>query len=293
MRSINKLEKRLAAKPILTAAASFALEQMESRVMLSGTVLAAWNFNNDPSTGVVTSPLQSSGIVTGTAFSVGMQPTNSGGYLYPATGATAGSDASAMLAGTGNADSGGGGGSEDGSTGLVWRIQSGQNSNAPIASQGAQFGASTVGQTGISVQFDIDPSSIKAEAQFIVEYNPDVTNPNGWVNCTQLMSFGPNDTANTQGTVPSLGNSSSNSLWIQTNPSVGGNPNIATGSYATITGPIVAGSNTSWLNDLVVDLSNITAVNGQANFGFRVVNAATGSAETNVASVGGLQELPL
>ena len=78
---------------------------------------------------------------------------------------------------------------------------------------------------------------------------------------------------------PSIGAPGSGaSIIVQNNTS---NSNIIQGDYATITGPLVS-TNTSWLNDLVVDLSGTSADNA-ANFAFRVVNAATGSSETNIA----------
>ncbi len=118
-----------------------------------------------------------------------------------------------------------------------------------------------------------------------MEYTTDVQDANPtWVNVTNLLTFGPNDTANTQGTVPTIGTDPSDSVYIRNNTS---DPNTISGDYATITGPIVGGSNTSWLNDLEVDLSSISAANGQANFAFRIVNAATGTSETTISGLNG------
>jgi Immunoglobulin I-set domain len=277
----NHRKNRHSTNKLAASVASFALERIEDRVLLS-TTLAAWQFDTLPGTTststIETSPAPTSG--AGTAYTVGMQSGTANGYLYPAAGADATADASTFLAATGNADSGGNGGSEGGSNGFVWRVESGQDSAAAIGSQGVQFNVATTGYSGISVQFDLDASSTKAEAQFAVEYTTDVQDANPvWNNVTNLLAFGPNDTANTQGTVPSIGTSPTDSVYIQNNTS---NSNIISGDYATITGPIVGGSNTSWLNDLVVDLSSISAVSNSGNFAFRVVNAATGTADTNI-----------
>jgi len=292
MRLSPKTAHRRSRNSRLNSAASFALEAMESRVMLTATTLAAWDFDTLPtstSTATIeTNPATTSG--TGTAYTVGMQSGNTGGYLYPATGAAATADASTYLLATGSADSGGNGGSEGLTNGMVWRVESGQDSAAPIGSQGVQFNVPTTGDSGIAVSFDMNPSSTGAEAQFAVEYTTDVQDASPvWTNVTQYLAFGPNDTANSVGVTPTIGTSSTNSVYIQNNSS---NPNIISGNYATITGPIPSGTNTSWLNDLTVNFSGtggagITAVNNTANFAFRVVNAATGTAETAISGAAG------
>src|SRR6202011_3667798 len=124
----------------------------------------------------------------------------------------------------------------------------------------------TSGQSGISVQFDIDPSSGKAEAQFVVEYTTDVQDGANavWTDVTQDLSFGPGNVAdpNNANHVATIGTSSSDDVQIQANTSndpntiptgVSGNLNGNGGYYATIHGPLVAGSNTPWLNDLKLD----------------------------------------
>jgi len=191
---------------LLANSASCALERMEDRVLMS-TTLAAWQFDTLPSntstSTIQTSPAPTSG--TGSAYTVGMQSGTAGGYTYPATGANATADASTFLAATGNADSGGNGGSEGGTLGFVWRVESGQDSAAPIGSQGVQFNVPTTGDSGIVVQWDMNTSSESAEAQFAVEYTTDVQDATPvWTNVTNLLAFGPNDLPNTQGTVPSI-----------------------------------------------------------------------------------------
>jgi hypothetical protein len=276
------------SKSRLQAASLAVIELIESRVLMS-TTLATWAFDTLPGTTSV-STIQTSPATTigsGTAYTVGMQSGTANGYLYPATGANATADASTFLAATGNADSGGNGGSEGGNNGFVWRVESGQDSNAPIASQGVQFNVSTAGEAGIAVNFDMNPSSSGAEAQFAVEYTTGVNDANPvWTNVTQDLTFGSNNLPdpNNSNHVATIGTSSTNDIELQTNSS---NPNIISGTYATINGPLVGGSNTAWLNDLVLDLSSSTAVNNSPNFAFRVVNAATGSSETSIAGVAG------
>jgi large repetitive protein len=284
------------------------LELMESRVMMS-TTLAAWDFDTILSTNpevastALTSPATTSG--TGTAYTVGMQPSSSpNSYLYPASGAAGAGDASSLLVATGTADSGGNGGSEGGSTGYVWRVESGQDSGAPIASQGVQFNVPTTGQSNLQVQFDMNTSSTGAVAQFMVEYTTDVQDASPtWTNITSSLAFGPGDTAdpNNGGHVATIGTVPTDDIYIQNNTS---NVNLVPtgtqlitngtssytlngngGAYATINGPLVGGTNTAWLNDLSVNLP--AAANNSANFAFRIVNAATGTAETTVAGGAG------
>src|ERR1700719_3608294 len=94
----------------ISRASRSVLEAIESRLLMS-TTLAAWAFDTLPastSTSTIqTSPAPTSG--SGTAYTVGMQSGTANGYLYPAVGANATADASAFLAATGSADSGGNG----------------------------------------------------------------------------------------------------------------------------------------------------------------------------------------
>jgi len=314
MRSITKIRGHRPSKSRLVAASNFGLETLEVRQLLT-TNLATWAFDTLPGntslTAIQSSPAQTSGSVTGTAYTVGMQSGTAGGYVYPASGAASTADASTFLAATGTADTGGNGGSEGGTNGFVWRVESGQDSASPIASQGVQVSVPTTGQTGINVSFDLNPSSTGAVQQFMVEYSTNVNAATPtWTDITQDLTFGPGDVAdpNNSGHVATIGTSNTDDVYIQANT---GNANanlVQTGTisnvnsggaaynlngnggyYATINGPIVGGTNTAWLNDLLVNFaaSGITAEEGQANFGFRVVNAATGTAETAISGAAG------
>jgi hypothetical protein len=295
----------------MLAATRPVLEPMEKRVMMT-TTLSAWDFGTlAPSTSVSTietSPPPTSGNVASAsmAYTVGMSNSSAGGYTYPAIGAAANGDASTFLlasqvkSGSASADTGGNGGSEEGTNGFVWRVESGFAEAAPIASQGIQIDVPTTGFTGIQFSFDMDPSSTNAPAQFIVQYT---TNVNAaapaWTNVTQDLTFGPGDTPDPLNSnyVAVVGNTKTytpagsttpvpTDVWLQNNPAAGGNTNIASGTYATVQGPIVGGSNTAWLNDLQIDLSvnnGFTDADNAPDFAFRVVNAATGTSETTVA----------
>lgn len=86
MHSKNKdVRKNRTIKECLVGAATFALEQMEDRVLLS-TTLAAWQFETLPasqSTSAIESVVPSTS-GNGTAYTVGMENgTLNDGYLYP------------------------------------------------------------------------------------------------------------------------------------------------------------------------------------------------------------------
>src|SRR5262249_30219983 len=139
----------------------------------------------------------------------------------------------------------------------------------------------TNGQNGISVHFDMDPSSNKAEAQFAVEYTTDVQDASPtWLNVTDRLTFGPGDApdAGNANHVATIGTDPTDDVYLQTNA---GNATIIAATHATITGPRVGGSNPPWLNALTLSLP--AGADDSANFAFRIVNAATGTAETSVA----------
>ena len=81
-----------------------------------------------------------------------------------------------------------------------------------------QLDASTSGHTNISVQFDMCLFQ-RAAAQFAVEYTTDINDGTNaqWTNVTQDLSFGPNDGPNSVGVTPTIGNSPTNSVYIQNN----------------------------------------------------------------------------
>jgi hypothetical protein len=190
-------QQGIATASRLASASMQAVEFLENRVLMSSVTLAKWDFGTLPTststTAIQTSPATTAG--TGTAYTVGMQSGTTGGYLYPASGAVSAADKSTYLAATGTADNGGNGGSEDGTTGYVWRVESGQSDSSPIGSQGVQFNVSTASQVGtISVQWDMNTSSTGAEQQFMVEYTTNVTAASPtWTDVTQNLSFGTGD----------------------------------------------------------------------------------------------------
>jgi hypothetical protein len=193
-RRSNRKQPGMTTASRLAAASLQAVEFLETRVLMSSANLATWDFGTLPgstsTSAIQTSPATTSG--TGTAYTVGMQSGTTGAYLYPASGAAATADKSTYLAATGTADNGGNGGSEDGATGFVWRVESGQSDTSPVGSQGVQFNVSTASQPGaVSVQWDMNTSSTGAEQQFMVEYTTNVTAASPtWTDVTQDLTFG-------------------------------------------------------------------------------------------------------
>ena len=244
---VRKSNMRSQRKSRLHSAAVVTVEMMESRRLLSGTPITAWNFDNTAAQTATLAPPPSTG--SGTAASVGMsQPGTTTPGLYPTAGAV-GPDISAVFQATATADQGS---SDPGST-FIWRVRgsNGWNTAAGIGTQGAQFSASTAGYNSINARFDIYLTTA-GEGKFQVEYTTDGTN---WTNVpASLLGVGSNSG------IAAVSNSSS--------------PNTVQGGYFSVTG------GQKWYNGLTVDLSGINAVNNNPNFGLRIVNAATGSDDT-------------
>jgi len=147
------------------------------------------------------------------------------------------------------------GGSSTGPNSLCWRVRggitgagapnSGWNSAAPIFSQGAEFDVSTAGYSNIFCNFDIYFTT-QAPDKFCVLYTTD-----GWVttNVANSLFYGANPT------------------FILNNAS---DPNLLVGNYFYET------NGQGWYNNVVVDLTGISAAENNPLFGIRVVNAATG-----------------
>jgi hypothetical protein len=273
-----KRSLRNRVKNRLVAAAVPVVERVESRIFMSATV-AGWNF--DSYTPIVTTPNLSPSPSTGsgTALTVGMQTSSSntsspgGVYAYPNANASGTGDNSDVLNGTGNNPPATTDNSSTGQTGSgdatginpAWRVRGngdGWSSNAAIGSQGAQFAASTVGYSGISLSFDLDPSSASAPSEIQVQYTTDGTN---WVNATSL-------------TKPTAANGATDGVTIATNTTAT-NPNIVNGSYFQIANNA---DGLFWQNGFKADFSSVTAANNNPNFAVRIVNAATGTAEFEV-----------
>jgi hypothetical protein len=132
-----------------------------------------------------------------------------------------------------------------GAKNLAWRVRAnggnGWSSQAPIGTQGAQFTASTAGFDNIQISFDINETA-QGEAHLQLEYTID---GNNWFNAA-LSSAG------------SLGTLENNSI----------SANTVSGSYVTL--------GADWNNQITANLSGISGVNNDPNFGIRIVNASTG-----------------
>jgi Immunoglobulin I-set domain len=230
----------------LANSASFALEQMESRIFLS-TTLAAWTFEND-SIAVNNSPAASSG--SGTASSIGMNV-----YPTPNIGVTQDDVVQGASSDTGN--------NNNADLTQVWRIrgQAGSNgpangwsSAAPIGAQGAVFAASTVGySTPLTVNFDWYATT-QGEANLQLEYTTDGTD---WINVPITLS-----TADT-------------GLAVVTN--TGSDANSVVGSYVSDnskTNGSKAGQD--WFPGLSATITDPNAAN-DPNFAVELVNASTGA----------------
>ena len=147
------------------------------------------------------------------------------------------------------------GGASTGPNSLCWRVRggisgagapnSGWNSAAPIFSQGAEFDVSTLGYTNIICSFDIYFTT-QAPDKFCVLYTTD-----GWAttNVANSLFFG------------------AKPRYILINET---DPNLVIGSYFYET------FGQGWYNNIVVDLSGVPEAANNPQFGFRVVNAATG-----------------
>jgi hypothetical protein len=141
-------------------------------------------------------------------------------------------------------------------TSYAWRIRGGSSAggagspngwstNAPIATQGAEFAASTAGFNNIKVSFDAYVTTT-GEANMAVEYT---TDGSSWNVATISYS----------GAFATVLNNTTD-------------PNLVTGNYLQVT----AGDGNNWLNGISIDLSGISGANNNSNFAIEIVNAATG-----------------
>jgi hypothetical protein len=146
-------------------------------------------------------------------------------------------------------------GSSDASGPNAWRVRGGWNgnnppngwsTNAPIASQGAEFDVSTVGvHTNIVVTFDIHTTK-QIEANMAVLYTTDGVN---WINSSMIL----------------------------TNAGTADAAVLSTNSPYTISGPFIQFRDPTapWYNNFIATITNKAAQNNP-NFGIRLVNASTG-----------------
>jgi hypothetical protein len=228
--------------------AKFALILIGSAPALSLSSLHAttiWNFEqSNNASGYDTNPTPSTG--SGTASTVGM--TYDGDTDASATTALAGTDTDNTSA-----------------TNLTWKVRghssassnnNGWNSAAAIATQGAQFAVSTVGDGTVSVSFDWYPSTT-SEAKMLIQYT---TNGTTYINATAAEISIP----------------TSATLAVDTNTT---SANTVLGAYIDTT------SGNTWYNDITLNLSASTGATNDPLFAVRLVNASTGT--DNVQSTGG------
>lgn len=203
------------------------------------TTITDWSFDG-MTIAVNNSPTPSVG--TGTATALGM--TNN--YVTNTSGAagSVNNDDIVLTAGA-----------STGALSDAWRVRglatgtaigdgNGWSSSSPIGTQGAEFDTSTAGYNNISVSFDLYFTTA-APAKFELEYTTDGTT---WNNVSTLAY--------------------SNAAYILTNTS---SSNTVNGTYFYQTG------GQGWYNNINASLSGITLANNDANFGIRIVNAATGA----------------
>lgn len=132
-----------------------------------------------------------------------------------------------------------------------WNVTTWPAATANNETAGVQFTASTAGYENISVSWDQRHSN-SASRFFAFYYTTDGTN---WTR----LSVGPSNA--TPGVTPVGGNPAST-------PGLFGN----NGTFSAFDGT-VTGAGDDWFNGRSVDLSSITGVNDNPNFGFRIVSS--------------------
>ena len=218
------------------------------------TTVTEWNFNNN-AVAVNTSPTPSTG--AGTSSTVGMNIDSATGTVDGTTTDTSDVNTSTPLS------------TDPGTPNQQWRIRGGNGTTspgtnptgtnawtslAPIGSQGAQFVASTAGFNKIQVSFDWSPTG-QGEGKLQLQYT---LNGSTYINVpvSLFTSFGTGATAT-------------------------GMTNTASGSANTVVGGyLVSGSTTTYMNGITANLSSIAGAANDANFGIRLLNAATGADDT-------------
>ncbi len=210
------------------------------------TTITSWTFETN-AVAINNSPTPTTG--SGTASSLGMDV-----YPTPNVGVTTDD----VLLGK-NSDTGANG---IANTTLTWRIRgqagangaaNGWSSLAPIGTQGAQFGVSTLGYTNVTVKFDWYATT-QGEANMQLQYTTDGTT---WNN-TQLT----------------LGGSDAGLVVMNNTLSA----NTVNGSFVSdnILNPGVTGAGQDWFTGLTATISDPAAAN-DPNFAIRLVNASTGA----------------
>lgn len=219
---------------------------------LRATTIAGWDFDAG---GTIAAPYNAAAATSGTGAATQLGMTNS--YTY-----TGGEGPGSAAAGDVLASAG----ASTGSGSFGWRIRgngnsansgpgvaNGWNSQAPIATQGAEFSASTLGFSNITISMDINATG-QAERNLAVLYtlNDTVGTPT-WLNAT-ITSAG------------SLGTLATNSS----------SANTITGNYVEL-----SGGGTGWNNQILAAVPS--TANGDANFAIEIVNASTGADDVNTS----------
>jgi hypothetical protein len=219
------------------------------------STIVEWTYEND-AIATNNNPVADKGTATNSSDAIGMN-------LYPTPNVGVNQDD--VLKGS-NSDTGKNGLAD---TSQEWRVrgQAGSNgaangwsSEAPIGTQGAQYFASTVGYTAISVQFDwYDTTQGEANLELLYTVNGGST----WTN------------------IPiNIGSNASEGLAALTNST---SPNTVMGSYISdnaMTNGSLAGQD--WFQGLTATITNPLAANNP-NFGIEMVNASTGADDVSAA----------
>ena len=218
---------------------------------LKAATIAGWTFeNNSVATNTAPTASTNNSVGTPTAGSIGMTGAFTSG---------AGVDSSDILVGKS---------SDTGSNTVAdltntWRIRAaggtgtnnGWSTGAGIGTQGIQFGVNTSGFSNIQITFDWYSTSA-GEANLQFEYT---TNGSIWINAP--LTLGGSDSG------ASIVDNSSGSL-----------ANTVVGSYVHGAGGSLG---QDWFTGLTANISDVNAAN-DSSFGFRIVNAATGSADVTM-----------
>jgi Protein of unknown function (DUF1533) len=218
---------------------------------VSFDTVADWTFEstNYPNLGYVPNPIPEVNPLGNYALAQGLGMTTTYNFANGVTGSTNDPDI------TGTA------GSSTPSAQGSWRIRgqgpgNGWFRGAPIGTQGAQFDVSTLSYTNIIVSFDLYSTS-QGEGKMCVLYTTD-----GWAttNVANNIAYGAN---------PSF--ILSNAPVNMADYTLGGSSNTITGTYFYQT----TGQN--FYNNIIVDFTGIPGVSTNSQFGFKIVNAATGN----------------
>ena len=217
----------------LSCGSLLALSQAQAQ-----TTITAWNFDNLP-VGVNNSPTPSTGAGVATALGMNNSYNSTTSISTPDILANDATDSDPTSLNT-------------------WRVRgqnpgNGWSSQAPIATQGASFTASTAGYTGIHLSFDLETTK-QAPANLAILYTLDGST---WTD------------------VPNLS-------YASVAPATAAVLNNTT-SANTISGLYLNFQNTAggFYDDISVDFSGIAGANNNPNFGVEIVNASTGVDDIN------------